>query len=150
MSMSVGEKKGGPVADINVTPMADIMIVLLIIFMVITPMIVRGIDVELPKAANIHERPDDPNNIMVGVTNAKPPNVFFKGVRLETGSYEKDLIDLGERLAEALKERGDTDKLAFLKADINMEYGEVMRIMDILRRAGIEEIALISEPKVEG
>jgi biopolymer transport protein ExbD len=146
--MSVGEKKGGPVADINVTPMADIMIVLLIIFMVITPMIVKGIDVELPKAANIRERPDDPNNIMVGIT--KNFNIFFKGVRLETGSYEKDQIDLGERLAEALKERGDTDKLAFLKADINMEYGEVMKIMDILRRAGIEEIALISEPKVEG
>ena len=148
MSMAVGEKKGGPVADINVTPMADIMIVLLIIFMVITPMIVKGIDVELPKAANIHERPDSPDNIMVGIT--KNFKIFFKGVRLETGSYEKDQIDLGERLVEALKERGDTDKLAFLKADVNMEYGEIMKIMDILRKAGIEEIALVSEPRVEG
>ncbi len=148
MSMAVGEKRGGPVADINVTPMADIMIVLLIIFMVITPMIVKGIDVELPKAANINERPDDPDNIMVGVT--KNFKIFFKGVRLETGSYEKDQVDLGERLTEALKERGDTDKLAFLKADVQMEYGEVMKIMDVLRKAGIEEIALISEPKVEG
>jgi len=148
MSMAVGEKKGGPVADINVTPMADIMIVLLIIFMVITPLITKGIDVELPKAANIHERPDDPNNIMVGFT--RNFTIFFKGVRLEMGSYEKDRVELGERLREALKERGDTDKVAFLKADINLEYGEVMKIMDILRQAGIEEIALISEPKVEG
>lgn len=148
MSMSVGEKKGGPVADINVTPMADIMIVLLIIFMVITPMIVKGIDVELPKATNVHERPDDPNNIMIGFT--KNFTIFFKGVRLETGSYETDRVELGVRLEEALKERGDTDKVAFLKADINLEYGEVMKIMDILRQAGIEEIALISEPKVEG
>ncbi|MBK5257100.1 MAG: biopolymer transporter ExbD [Vicinamibacteria bacterium] len=148
MSMSVGEKKDGPVADINVTPMADIMIVLLIIFMVITPLITKGIDVELPKAANIHERPDDQDNIMIGFT--RNFTIFFKGVRLETGSYEKDRVELGERLREALQERGDTDKLAFLKADINIEYGEVMKIMEVLRRAGIEEIALISEPKVEG
>ena len=148
MSMAVGEKKGGAIADINVTPMADIMIVLLIIFMVITPLITKGIDVELPKAANISERKDDPDNIMIGFT--RNFTIFFKGVRLEMGSYEKDRVELGERLKAALKERGDTDKLAFLKADINIEYGEVMKIMGILREAGIEEIALISEPKVEG
>jgi biopolymer transport protein ExbD len=146
--MQVGEKRGGPVADINVTPMADIMIVLLIIFMVITPLIAKGIDVELPKAANIRERPDDPNNIMVGFT--KNFDIFFKGVRLEMGSYDLNRVELGERLREALKERGDTDKLAYLKADVALDYGEVMKIMDILRQAGIEEIALISEPKVEG
>jgi biopolymer transport protein ExbD/biopolymer transport protein TolR len=57
--MAVGGKKGGPMADINVTPMADIMIVLLIIFMVITPLINKGVDVELPKAANTKERKDE-------------------------------------------------------------------------------------------
>jgi biopolymer transport protein TolR len=148
MSMAVGEKKGGPVADINVTPMADIMIVLLIIFMVITPLITKGIDVELPKAANIKERKDDPNNIIIGFT--RNFTLFFKGVRLEQGSFEKDQVELGERLKKALEERGDTDKVAFLKADINIAYGEVMKIMNICRAAGIEEIALISEPKVEG
>ncbi len=148
MSMSVGGKKGDHMADINVTPMADIMIVLLIIFMVITPLITKGIDVELPKAANIKERPDNPDNIVIGYT--KNFTIFFKGVRLEGGSLERDKEDLAERLKAALAERGDTDKVAFLKADINMEYGEVMKIMEICHDAGIEEIAFISEPKVEG
>ncbi len=60
MSMAVGGKKGGPMADINVTPMADIMIVLLIIFMVITPMLQKGVDVKLPQAVNSKERKDEP------------------------------------------------------------------------------------------
>ena len=143
MSMSVGGKKGGPVADINVTPMADIMIVILIIFMVITPLINKGVDVELPKASNTKERKDEPDNITIGFTRGL--TIFFKGVKLEGGT-----VELAERLKSALEERGDTDKVAYLKADINIEYGEVMKIMDVCREAGIEEIALVSEPKVEG
>ena len=53
-------------------------------------------------------------------------------------------------MKSALEERGDTDKVAYLKADINIEYGEVMKIMNVCREAGIEEIALVSEAKVEG
>ena len=63
MSMAVGGKKGGPMADINVTPMADIMIVLLIIFMVITPMLQKGVDVKLPHAGNTKDRKDDSKTI---------------------------------------------------------------------------------------
>ena len=67
MSMAVGGKKGGPMADINVTPMADIMIVLLIIFMVITPMLQKGVDVRLPQAGNTKERKDEPKSIVVAI-----------------------------------------------------------------------------------
>ncbi len=143
MAMAVGGKKGGAIADINVTPMADIMIVLLIIFMVITPLINKGVDVELPKAANTKERKDEPDNITIGLT--KGLTVYFKNLKLEGGATE-----LAERLRSALDERGDTDRVAYLKADVGLEYGEVMKIMDVCREAGIEEIALISEPKVEG
>lgn len=143
MSMAVGEKRGGAIADINVTPMADIMIVLLIIFMVITPLISKGVDVELPKAANTKERKDEPENITIGLT--KGLTVYFKNLKLEGGA-----VELAERLRSALEERGDTDRVAYLKADVGLEYGEVMKIMDVCREAGIEEIALISEPKVEG
>ena len=79
MSMAVGGKKGGPMADINVTPMADIMIVLLIIFMVITPMLQKGVDVRLPQAGNTKERKDEPKSIVValppksGVLGPLPP-----------------------------------------------------------------------------
>ena len=143
MSMAVGGKNRNTIADINVTPMADIMIVLLIIFMVITPLINKGVDVDLPKAANTKDRKDDPDNITIAYT--RNFTVFFKGVRLDGG-----IPELKERLMAALEERGDTDKIAFLKADVRTEYAEVMKVMDACREAGIEEIALISEPKVEG
>jgi biopolymer transport protein ExbD len=143
MSMAVGDKKGSAIADINVTPMADIMIVLLIIFMVITPLINKGVDVELPKAANTKERKDEQDNLTIGFT--RNFTVFFKGRKLDGG-----IPELKELLVKALEEKGDTDKVAFLKADIKIEYGEVMKVMDACREAGIEEIALISEPKVEG
>ncbi len=143
MSMAVGEKKGGPLADINVTPMADVMIVLLIIFMVITPLINKGIDVELPKAAHTTVRKDDPDSIQIGFTRGF--TIYFRGVKVEGGT-----VELLQRIKAALDEKADTEKVAYLKADINMEYGEVMKIMDVCREAGIEEIALISEAKVEG
>ena len=143
MSMAVGGSKGGAIADINVTPMADIMIVLLIIFMVITPLINKGIDVELPKAANTKERKDDPNSIQIGFTRGF--TIYFRGVKVDGGVPE-----LTERIKAALDEKADTEKVAYLKADINIEYAEVMKIMDACREAGIEEIALISEAKVEG
>lgn len=143
MSMAVGEKKGGAIADINVTPMADVMIVLLIIFMVITPLINKGIDVDLPKAANTTERKDDPNSIQIGFTRAF--TIYFRGVQLTGGT-----VELTERIKAALDEKADTEKVAYLKADVTIEYAEVMKIMDACREAGIEEIALISEAKVEG
>jgi len=145
MAMSVGGKKGGAIADINVTPMADIMIVLLIIFMVITPLINKGVDVELPKASNTKERKDEPDNINIGITKRQVPEIFFQGKRLEGG-----LIELGELLKKALEDKADTDKVALLKADVGLEYGEVMKVMQVCRENGIEEIALISETKVEG
>ena len=71
MSMAVGGKKGGAMADINVTPMADIMIVLLIIFMVITPMLQKGVDVKLPIAGNTKERKDEPKTITVAIKQGR-------------------------------------------------------------------------------
>ena len=81
MSMAVGENKGGSIADINVTPMADIMIVLLIIFMVITPMLQKGVDVKLPTAANTKERKDEKNSITVAVK--KDTKTFLNGMSIE-------------------------------------------------------------------
>jgi biopolymer transport protein TolR len=78
MAMAVGGKKGGPMADINVTPMADIMIVLLIIFMVITPMLQKGVDVRLPQAGNTKERKDEPKSIVVAINK---DNVTYFGTQ---------------------------------------------------------------------
>jgi biopolymer transport protein ExbD len=140
MAMNVGGSKGGAMADINVTPMADIMIVLLIIFMVITPMISKGVDVTLPKAGNTKEKKDEKDTITVGLTLKK--EVFLKNVRLESQA------ELTPKLKELLEDM--TEKVVYLKADENLEYAEVMKVMDLCREAGVEEVALIAERSVEG
>ncbi len=139
MSMAVGGKKGGAIAAINVTPMADIMIVLLIIFMVITPMLQKGIDVKLPLAGNTKERKDEPKTIMVAVK--KDLTTFLGGIKLDNQS------DLLPQLKERLEDLPEGGKIIYLKADQDLAYSEVMKVMDLAREAGVEEIALIAEPR---
>src|SRR6185295_17010755 len=96
MSMNVGGSKGGVMADINVTPMADIMIVLLIIFMVITPMLQKGVDVKLPVAGNTKEKKDEPKTITVAIR--KDSSTFLGGVKVEK---QQDLVpQLKEKLED--------------------------------------------------
>jgi biopolymer transport protein ExbD len=129
-------------ADINVTPMADIMIVLLIIFMVITPMLQKGIDVKLPQAANTKERKDEPKTIVLAVK--QDTTTYLNGIKIEN---QADLVKV---IRERLEEMADTAKVVYLKGDENLPYSEVMKVMDFCREAGVEEIALIAEAKVQG
>ena len=144
MSMAVGGKKGGPMADINVTPMADIMIVLLIIFMVITPMLQKGVDVKLPSAANTKERQDKEKTIIVAVKNDAARTVYFKGQKLDNPA------ELTEMVKKGLEDLPEDQKVLYLKADEALPYTEVMKVMDLCREGGVEEVALIAEKKVEG
>jgi biopolymer transport protein ExbD len=121
--------------------MADIMIVLLIIFMVITPMLQKGVDVKLPTAGNTKER-NDQKTIEVAIK--KDTTTFLKGLKLDR---QEELVD---KLKEALEERADTQRLVYLKADNELPYEEVMKVMDLCREAGVEEVALIAEQKVQG
>jgi len=141
MSMQVGDKKGGAIADINVTPMADIMIVLLIIFMVITPMLQKGVDVKLPTAGNTQERKDEAKSITVAIKRNN--DLFLNNKRIET----KELIP---QVKERLEDLPDGKKMVYLKADSELSYAEVMKVMDSCREAGVEEIALIAEPRQGG
>jgi biopolymer transport protein ExbD len=139
--MAVG-KKGAAMADINVTPMADIMIVLLIIFMVITPMLQKGVDVRLPVAANTKDRKDEPKTIMVALR--KDTTTFLSGIKLDNQA------DLVPQLKEKLEDMPEGSKVVYLKADEGLQYSEVMKVMDLCREAGVEEIALIAERRVQG
>ena len=141
MSMQVGDKKGGAIADINVTPMADIMIVLLIIFMVITPMLQKGVDVKLPTAGNTQERKDEAKTITVAVKRNN--DLFLNNKRIEA----KELVP---QVKERLEELPEGKKMVYLKADSELAYSEVMKVMDSCREAGVEEIALIAEPRQGG
>jgi biopolymer transport protein ExbD len=140
--MNVGGKKGGPVASINVTPMADIMIVLLIIFMVITPMLQKGVDVVLPKAGNTKERKDEQKTIIVAIR--KDASTYLGTTKIE------NIADLVPQIKERLEELPDGAKMVYLKADNEIPYSEVMKLMDLCREAGVEEVALIADPKVQG
>jgi biopolymer transport protein TolR len=142
MSMAVGGSKGGAIADINVTPMADIMIVLLIIFMVITPMLQKGIDVKLPVANNTKEKKDEPKSIIVAVK--KDSKTFLNGVVVQNQA------DITAQVKERLEDLPEGSRIVYLKADEGLPYSEVMKVMDLVRAAGVEEVALIAEKKVQG
>ena len=142
MSMNVGGSRGSAIADINVTPMADIMIVLLIIFMVITPMLQKGVDVKLPTAGNTKERKDEQKTITVAIK--KDSTTYLGGTSLT------NQLDLVPQVKERLEEAPEDSKIVFLKADSELPYSEVMKVMDDLREAGVEEIALIAEPRAQG
>jgi biopolymer transport protein TolR len=140
MAMAVGGKKGGSIADINVTPMADIMIVLLIIFMVITPMLQKGIDVKLPIATNSKDKKDEPKSITVAIR--KDSTTFLKGIKVEQSELVTQLKGLLEDIPEG-------NRIIYLKADAELPYSEVMKVMDLCREAGTEEVALIAERRVQ-
>jgi biopolymer transport protein TolR len=142
MAMAVGGKKGGPMANINVTPMADIMIVLLIIFMVITPLLQKGVDVVLPKAENTKERKDEPKSIVVAIK--KDSTTYLSGQKLDNQA------ELLPKVKEKLQDLPEGARMIYLKADDALPYSEVMKVMDLVREAGAEEVALIAERKVQG
>ena len=141
MAMQVGGKKGGPMAASNVTPMADIMIVLLIIFMVITPMLQKGVDVKLPTASNTKERKDEPKTITVAI---KKDGTTYRGATKFDNPQ-----DLVPQLKEKVDDLPEGSKMVFLKADQELPYSEVMKVMDLCREAGVEEVALIAERRVQ-
>ena len=140
--MTVPAEKGRVMSAINVTPMADIMIVLLIIFMVITPMLQKGVDVKLPTAGNTKEKKDEPKTITVAIK--RDSSTFLGGVRVER---QPDLVAL---LKEKLEDVPEGSRILYLKADSELAYSEVMKVMDLAREAGVEEVALIAEQKAGG
>jgi biopolymer transport protein ExbD len=132
----------GAMSDINITPLIDVMLVLLIIFMVITPMLQKGVDVRLPQAGNTKERKDEPKTIVVAVK--KDMTTYLGSAKLESQA------ELLPQVKERLQDLPEGARLIYLKADEGLPYSEVMKVMDLCREAGVEEVALISERKVQG
>ena len=146
MAMAVGGKRGGPMADINVTPMADVMIVLLIIFMVITPLLQKGVDVKLPDAANTKERKDEPKIPVIAVRKDMT-TYLTQGTTTQKLDNQADLLPA---LREQMRDLAEGTRMVYLKADEQLPYSAVMKVMDLAREAGVEEGALIAERKVQG
>jgi len=137
--MSVGGDQGGVKSDINVTPLVDVMLVLLIIMMLVAPMLQKGADVKLPSAANTTDKPDVNGQAVVAIGANK--QIYLNAVPIRQA-------DLPSKIADAVE--GQTEKVVLIKADVDVDYATVMETMDNLRSAGIEDMGLITEKKVRG
>ena len=136
MSMDLGGAKGGVKSDINVTPLVDVMLVLLIIMMLIAPMLQQGVSLRLPTATNTVDKPESQDQTVISVAANKEIYLNAKPIRE---------ADLAQRLTDLLE--GKTEKIVLIKADEEVEYGAVMAVMDQLRQAAIEDVGLITEKR---
>jgi len=128
-------------ADINVTPMADIMLVLLIIFMITTPLLQTGITVNLPKAKNPLDAPDADSKDAVVVALNRDGRIYLA----KNPVSESDLQDFLIKRFGA----GEANKMVFVKADQAVAYGRVVQIVNQCRNAGVERIGLMTEKEKE-
>jgi biopolymer transport protein ExbD len=134
--MSVGGEEGSVKSEINVTPLVDVMLVLLIIMMIVAPMLQKGVPVKLPVATNSADKPETQDQTVLGVTADRA--VYVDSVMVP-------MSDLRRKLEEALEEK--SVKLLYIKADEDAPYGAVMDAMDEARAAGVEDMGLITEKK---
>ena len=123
-------------SDINVTPFVDVMLVLLIIFMVTAPMMIQGLNVDLPEAS---AKPLDSEKEHLIITIDKDHQVHIN-------EYQVTVDSLSERLIKILQSRGDRE--VYLKADKNIPYGIVVQVMAEIKGAGVEQLGMITEPAV--
>ncbi len=139
MGMQVGEKSDGLNSEINITPLADVMLVLLIIVMLIAPLLQAGVTLTLPEATNTADKPDNDNNTVVAVT--ADGRYFVDNVQT---SQTELLTSINNALDRKL------ERILLVKADVNAQYSAVMDLMDRLQRAGIENVGLITEREIGG
>jgi len=132
--MDLGGAKGGVKSDINVTPLVDVMLVLLIIMMLIAPMLQQGVALKLPTATNTVDKPEVQGQTIIAI--AKDKGLFLNSKQIQDGQLATKVTELLENTK---------DKVVLIKADEEVEYSAVMAAMDQLRQAGIEDIGLITE-----
>ncbi len=135
MAMDLG-KKGSLKADINVTPLVDVMLVLLIIMMLIAPMLQKGVNVKLPEAANTVDKPDTQTQTVVAIDSAN--QFWVNGIQVDKSNF-------ADKVAAVLEDKAE--KVVLIKGDTDAKYSAIMEAMDDLRKAGIEDMGLITEKK---
>ena len=145
MGMSGGGGGGGVQSEINVTPMVDIMLVLLIIFMVVTPFLQQGITVALPKNMN---NPDvDPNIIKESSIVISIPNdgQYYLG---KQPVAKEQLTDKVDTLLQKIK--NEQDRIVYIKSGVGVSYGDVVNVINEVRKLGVDKIGLVADKKKGG
>ena len=134
MGMATGTSSG-PKSEINVTPLVDVVLVLLIIFMVIQPLMQRGYDVQVPPKQELNAPPpQSADQLIVSLTARR--EIYLNKERVEAGN-------LAIRLQELLKNRGN--KVVFFSAEDAANYGDAMKVMDIVRNNGAKNIGIVMD-----
>lgn len=136
MGMSLGDKKGGPMAEINVTPLVDVMLVLIIIFMVVTPVLTSGVDVVLPPAQSGETSQDLGKNLVVAIKSDESVYVGTVEVQVE----DQSLIEEVNAAYQAIP-----DRPLLIKGDKRLTWGQVRKVMDALNEGGMSTMLLAVE-----
>jgi biopolymer transport protein TolR len=145
MGMSGGGGQGGVQSEINVTPMVDIMLVLLIIFMVVTPFLQQGITVALPKNMN---NPDVDQNIIKEssvVISIPTDGQYYLG---KIPVQREQLSDKVDSMLKNIK--NDQDRIVYIKSGVNVSYGDVVTVINEVRKLGVDKIGLVADKKKKG
>ena len=145
MGMSGGGGQGGLQSEINVTPMVDIMLVLLVIFMVVTPFLQQGITVALPKNMN---NPDvDPNIIKESSIVISVPNdgEYYLG---KQKVQKEQLTDKVDTMLKGIK--NENDRIVYIKSGVGVSYGDVVNVINEVRKLGVDKIGLVADKKKGG
>ena len=139
MGMSGGTDKYN--SEINVTPMVDIMLVLLIIFMVVTPLLQSGVSVALPKDMNnpeVDKAIIKESSVVISIT---ADNMYY------IGKDKVETIDLQGKITKAMENKKPEERIVYIKSDVGANYGSVVEVINTVRQAGIDQIGLVADKK---
>ncbi len=143
MGMSVGSDDGLN-SEINVTPMVDVMLVLLIIFMIVTPLLQQGVSVDLPKNMISPTQDDEiAKDTSLVITITKNSTFYI-------GKQEFPLESLADRIKSKMKDRTPDKKIVYIKADVDVKYETVVKAIDTIRKQEVDKIGLVADKKKQG
>jgi len=131
-------------SEINVTPMVDVMLVLLIIFMIVTPLLQQGVTVNLPKDMNSPEEDSDITKDTSVVISIPDNNNFY------IGKDPFPLTSLSEKISTMMKDKAPDKRIVYIKSGVDVDYGTVVQAIDIIRKQDIDKIGLVADKKKGG
>ncbi len=155
MGMQAGGGSGGLNSEINVTPMVDIMLVLLIIFMVVTPFLQQGVTVPIPREMMNPEEDaaiNKESSVILSVVCRPPdaPQCTPEATEVYLGKKKVNLEDMKAQVEKALQNKEGKERIVYVKSGVNVSYGEVVKVINAVREKGIDKIGLVADKKKKG
>jgi biopolymer transport protein TolR len=141
MGMQAGGGGGGLQSEINVTPMVDVMLVLLIIFMVVTPFLQQGIQVALPREMRNPDEDQAINKESAVIVSIPKDGDYYLGKK------KVNIDDLKTAVEKALANKKEEDKIVYIKSGVEVSYGEVVKVINAVREKGVDKIGLVADKK---